>query len=121
MNRIEVVNDAGKMWVYEALSGPETSPADTGWVCYIEGQGEKTEPQAVTPADVVGGLEEMVVGEPTTREAVEALTEGMIRNLERRAEELGGGEEDAAPFRARASELRVELNDALEVRTRQQT
>src|SRR5436190_16403859 len=101
MSRIEVVSDAGKMWVYEALSGPETSPADTGWVWYIEGPGEKTEPQAVTPADVVGGLKVMVVGEPTTREAVQALTEGMIRALEQRAEELRADEQDAAPFRAR--------------------
>jgi hypothetical protein len=121
MGRIEVVNDAGKMWVYEALSGPETPPADTGWVWYIEGHGEKTEPQAVTPTDVVGGLEQMVAGESTTREAVEAMTNGMIRDLEQRAEDLDAGAEEGAPFRSRASELRAELRDALRESTQQQT
>src|SRR5437773_2663112 len=94
MSRIEVVNDAGRVWVYEALAGEEVSPADTGWIWYIEDEGEKTEPQAVAPADVVAGLEEMVAGDPTTREAVEAMTEGMIRELGKRAQERESAEDD---------------------------
>ncbi len=110
-HEIIVQGNDGSILTYHAYVDEQDPAGQTGWFLVIEGGSHAVAPQWVTPEEVVGDLDSME--EKTTRESVQALTEGMIDTLEQRAAALEAEGRDGAPVRNRAVRLRAELEQAL--------
>jgi hypothetical protein len=94
---------------YDAVSGPELSAAEIGWILTVIRTGGEPIVQAVTVAEVVGDLRAMIPEGRSSLGAVMALTDEMIESLEERVRACERQGQDARELRERASELRREL------------
>jgi hypothetical protein len=113
MDDITIQGEDGSLWRYYAVTGPEFSAAETGWVLTIARPGE-SEPvvQALSVEEVAGDLQAMMPEEGTHDAVVKVLTIGMITSLENRVLEGQGPAEVTDALRERAAELRRELDEA---------
>ncbi len=112
-SKIEIPGTDGSLWTYNAVSGSGCPPTEVGWVLAIEGGSQALPDQRLSIEEVIGDLDAMMPGELTTREAVTALTEGMIKTLQEQCDGLRNEGKDPSEALSRARQLRDELNAAL--------